>query len=322
MILRYAVGRVAQMVPTALIVSFLVFSLIHLIPGDPVKVMLGYSGDDASGAGYSREVYLAMRERMGLDDPLYVQYARWLGRALQGDLGTSLVTGQPVLEAILTRFPATLLLAAIAFCVAGAIAIPMGILAAVRHNTIVDFVVTGVSILGICVPNFWLALLLVLFFSLHLGWLPSLGYVSPTENLGEFLRRAAMPTVVLAAASAARVVRFLRSDVLEQLHQDYVRTARAKGIPRRRILWRHVLKNSLITTATVMAFEVVHLLGGSTVVEVVFSWPGVANLLLQAIYARDFPVVQGVVLLLALTVMFANFAVDIVYRECSRGRGN
>ncbi len=168
-------------------------------------------------------------------------------------------------------------------------------------------------ILGISVPNFWLALLLILFFSLHLRWLPTFGYTPPNEDFGKFLQHLAMPTIVLGVATAAQVTRFVRSEFLEQLGQEYVRTARLKGLPERLVLWKHVLKNSLIATATAMGFQVIHLLGGSTVVETVFAYPGVSYLLLQSIYARDFPVVQGVSLLMALIVVIANFIVDIAY---------
>lgn len=302
------------MIPTVLILTFIVYSLIHLIPGDPVMVMLGYGGDDAPSGAFSQEVYDIMRRRLGLDQPIYIQYINWLGRVVQGDLGNSLQSGEPVLKIMMARYPATLYMAAAAFLFGLIIALPAGVIAAVRQNTIVDYITSGFSILGICIPSFWLALLLILLFSLHLGWLPSIGYVPPTESPLGFLRTVAMPMVVLGLGMAAHVVRFLRADVLEQLHQDYVRTARAKGIPRSRVLWRHVLKNSLITTATVMGFEIGNLLGGSTVIEVVFAWPGVSYLLLQSIYARDFPIVQGVVLLLAMTVIIVNFIVDIAYR--------
>lgn len=311
--LRYALERLVHLVPTMILISAVAFALILLIPGDPVLVMLGYS-DEAAEGSFSRETYDHMRRKLGLDQPIPVQYLTWLGRALQGDLGTSLVSGQPVLEAIASRMPATLYLAAGALLLAVLIAIPTGVLAAVHQNRVADHGTMGLVAVAISVPNFWLALLLILVFSIHLRWLPTFGYTPPNEDFGAFLRQIAMPMTVLAVSTAAHVTRFVRSEFLEQLSQDYVRTARLKGLPERLVLGKHVLKNSLVATATVMGFQVVHLLGGSTVVETVFAYPGVSYLLLQAIYARDFPVVQGVSLMMALIVVITNFVVDLAYK--------
>lgn len=312
MIARYTLQRLLQLIPTLILITALVFLLIHLIPGDPVLVMLGYSGEHGEGA-FSRDVYDQMRVKLGLDQPIFVQYLSWLGRAVRGDLSDSLLNGQPVLQTILDRLPATLFLAGTAFVLAMLIALPAGILAAVRQNSAADYGTMGLVTLGISVPNFWLALLLILVFSLHLRWFPTFGYVPPTEDFGRFLQHLAMPAVVLGTYTAAQVTRYVRAEFLEQLSQDYVRTARMKGLPERLVLWKHTLKNSMIATTTAMGFQVAHLLGGSTVVETVFAYPGVSYLLLQSIFARDFLVVQGVVLFLALTVVAVNFAVDVLY---------
>jgi peptide/nickel transport system permease protein len=312
MIARYAAQRFVQMIPTVLLISALVFGLILIIPGDPVMAMLGYVTEDRSRV--SPEVYARMRERLGLDDPIHVQYLRWLGRALQGDLGTSVVSGQPVTNIILGRLPATLYLAIASMLLAIAIAIPGGLWAAVRQNTPVDHTASAFVLFGICTPGFWIALLLVLVFSIWLGWLPSLGYTPPQENFGKFLTQLAMPMVVLGTEVGAQILRFVRTEFLEQLHQDYVRTARAKGLPRRVVLWKHTLKNSLIAATTVMGFQVAHLLGGSTIIETVFAWPGISYLLVQSIFARDFVVVQAVVLVIAMIVLIVNFMVDVLYR--------
>lgn len=312
MIARYTAQRAAQLIPTVLVISFLVFFLIHLIPGDPVRVVLGYGGDDAS-APIPRELYEQTRRELGLDQPIPVQYLNWLGGVIRGDLGRSLATNEPVLSIILNRLPATLYLASAAFILAMVIAVPAGILSAVRQNTLPDYVSSVLAIIGMALPNFWFALLLILFFSINLRWFPTIGYVPPNENFGKFLQHITLPTIVLGTATAAAVTRFMRAEFLEQLNQDYVRTAVAKGLPRRLVLWKHTLKNSLIVTATAMGFQIAHLLGGSTIVETVFSYPGVSYLLLQSIYARDFPTVQGVVLFIALIVVAVNFLVDILY---------
>lgn len=312
MVLRYTLQRVTQLVPTVLLISFLVFFLIHMIPGDPVRVMLGYGGSD-DAANIPRELYERTRRELGLDQPIYIQYWNWLSRALQGDLGRSLATNEPVLHVIFSRLPATLYLALASFLLSLVISIPLGILAAVKQNSPADYAASLFAILGLCIPNFWLALLLILFFSINLRWFPSIGYTPPQEDFGQFLRHITLPTIVLGTATAAAIMRFMRAEFLEQLRQDYVRTATAKGLPRRLVLWKHTLKNSLIVTSTAVGFQVAHLLGGSTVIETVFAYPGLSYLLLQSIYARDFPLVQGVVLFLALTVVLVNFLVDIFY---------
>ncbi|MBP1156463.1 MULTISPECIES: ABC transporter permease [unclassified Paenibacillus] len=312
MILRYSIQRLVQMVPTVILITIIVFMLMHLIPGDPVAVMLGYT-EEGSSAAFSQEVYKEMQVKLGFDQPIYIQYLDWLINVAKGDLGSSFVSGQPVSDIIVSRIPATFYLALSSLLLAVLISIPAAIFAATRQNSLADYTVMGFSLLGVCIPSFWLALLLILLFAVNLGWFPALGYVSPQDGFNEFLKALILPTIVLGTATAAKVVRFMRSDVIEQLQQDYVRTARAKGLPQQLILWRHVLKNSFITTSTVLAFEIGYLLGGSTVIETVFAWPGVSYLLLQSIYQRDFPVVQGVVLLLALTVVIVNYVVDIIY---------
>ena len=311
MIVRYAAQRLAQMIPTLLVITAMVYALILIVPGDPVMAMLGYVAGERSVV--SPEVYARMRERLGLDDPIYVQYVRWLGRAVQGDLGTSVVTGQPVLNLILSRLPATLYLATASLLLAIVIAIPGGLWAAVKQNTAVDHAAMAFVLFCICTPSFWVALLLVLVFSIWLGWLPSIGYTPPEQDFGRFLIHLIMPTAILGTEVAAQVLRYVRTEFLEQLHQDYVRTARAKGLPERLVLWKHTLKNSLIATTTALGFQVAHLLGGSTIIETVFAYPGIAYLMIQSIYNRDFAVVQGVVLFIAVTVLLVNFLVDVLY---------
>lgn len=314
MLLRYSVKRLFQTIPTLIVISVVVFGLILVVPGDPVLHMLGYVGDDIQVQQVvDQEVYTRMRERLGLDQPILIQYAQWLRRTVQGDLGTSLNHGVPVLDIILDRIPATFYLGAAALLIGLVIAVPLGIFAAVRRGTWVDHLGNGIVIFGIVTPGFWVALMAVLIFSVHLGWFPSIGYAAPQERPIQFLRHLTLPAFVMGIDVAAGLLRYLRADLLEQLRQDYVRAARAKGLPERIVLVKHALRNSLVATVTVLGLDVSGLLGGSTIIETMFAYPGISYLLLQSIYARDFPVVQGVVLMMALMVVVVNYLTDVVY---------
>jgi peptide/nickel transport system permease protein len=303
----YLLRRLVQLVPVLLLASFIVFFIIHLIPGDPVEIMLGEER-------YDRTQYEILRKKMNLDQPVYVQYASWLGRVLHGDLGQSLRTQRPVLDTVLERFPATIYLALAALALGVLFALPAGTLAAVKQNTIYDYSAMGFALFGIAVPNFWFAILLILGFGLYLGWFPTLGYVDPTANFPRFLWHLTLPALVLGTDLASTVTRYVRAEMLEQLRLDYVRTARAKGVPRRQVIFKHTLKNSLIAATTVIGLQVGRLLGGSTVIETVFAWPGVARLVLEAVYSRDYPLLQGAVLFLAFVYVGVNLIVDVVYK--------
>ncbi len=312
MLAHYVIRRLLQLVPVLLLVSAVVFFIVYLIPGDPVLVMLGVDTD--LGAQYTEEQYRELQRQLGFHQPVYMQYWNWLGRVLQGDLGLSLQSRRPVFDILLERYPATLYLAGCALLIAVLIAIPAGVFAAIRQNTLVDYAAMGYAMWGIAMPNFWLALMLIVIFSVELGWFPSIGYASPLEQPLRFLSHAFLPALVLGSDMASSLTRYVRAEMLEQLSQDYVRTARAKGLPRRRVIVKHVLKNSLIPVVTVMGLQIAHLLGGSTIVETVFAWPGVGRLLIEGIYARDYPIVQGAVLVIALTFVFLSLIVDILYK--------
>ena len=303
----YILRRLLQLIPVLLLASFIVFFIIHLIPGDPVEIMLGEER-------YDRAQYELLRKKMNLDQPVYVQYAGWLGRVLHGDLGQSLRTQRPVLDTVLERFPATLYLALASLVLGIVIALPAGTLAAVKQNTIYDYGAMGFALFGIAVPNFFFAILLILGFGLYLGWFPTLGYVDPTTNFPRFLWHLTLPAAVLGTDLASTVTRYVRAEMLEQLRLDYVRTARAKGVPRRLVIYKHTLKNSLIAATTVIGLQVGRLLGGSSVIETVFAWPGVARLVLEAVYSRDYPLLQGAVLFLAFTYVGVNLVVDVLYK--------
>jgi peptide/nickel transport system permease protein len=302
---RYLLRRVGQAVIVLFGVSLAVFSIIHLVPGDPVRLALG--------TRFNQETYDALVARAGLDDPLVVQYVNWLGNALTGDLGVSFRSGRPVTELILERLPATLSLAFGAIVVALLIALPLGLISALRPRSAVDYVATFISQAGISIPDFWLAIVAILVFSLTLSWLPSSGYVALTDDPFQWARHLVMPAVVVGTVSGAILTRFVRSSALEALGQDYTRTARAKGLPRRVVVNRHVLRNALVPVITVTGIQLAYLLSGVVVVEVVFAWQGLGQLALQAVETRDYPLLQGAVLLFALFFLVVNLVVDLLY---------
>jgi peptide/nickel transport system permease protein len=304
-VLGYLLRRVGAVVPVLGVVSAVVFSLIHLTPGDPVRIMLREEADPVAVA--------TLRHQLGLDQPLPLQYLTWLGRAVQGELGRSIRTNQPVVEAIRQRAPVTLSLALAALLVALAIGLPAGILAALRRNSVMDVLATLVAIAGVSLPSFWLAMLLILVFSVALGWLPPLGWVSPDRDPVGWVRSLVLPSVTLGVAIAAVVMRMTRASLLEVLELDYVRTARAKGLAERRIVLGHALQNALIPVVTVVGLQAGALLGGAVITETIFALPGVGRLLVDAIFQRDFPIVQGVVLFLAVNFLVVNVLVDLTY---------
>ena len=301
----YLIRRLATMVPVLVVVSVVVFSIIHLTPGDPVAIMLREDADPAAAA--------ALRKVLGLDRPLPIQYLTWVGRAARGELGRSIRTNQPVAEAILERLPVTLSLAGASTLLALAVALPAGILSAVRRNSVADVTGTLAALSGISMPNFCLATLLILLFSVKLGWLPPLGYVSPAKDFWAGLRSLILPSITLGTAMTAVVMRMTRSSLLEVLQLDFVRTARAKGLGGTVVLLRHALRNALIPVVTVVGLQAGALLGGAIITETIFALPGVGRLLVDAIFQRDFPIVQGVVLLLAVNFLLVNLLVDIAY---------
>ena len=324
--LTYILRRVALIIPTFFGVTLLAFALIHLIPGDPVENVSGERGMDP-----------ARRERLlhefGLDRPLAVQYATYVRQVLRGDLGISLTTHEPVLDEFLTLFPATVELAFFAMLLAVCIGLPAGILAALKRNTIADYAVMGVSLTGYSMPIFWWALLLILFFSVQLGWTPVSGRIAVEFDVlsstglmlidtlrggetGAFrsaLSHLVLPSIALGTIPLAVIARMTRSSMLEVLREDYVRTARAKGLPYWRVVLIHALRNALIPVITVIGLQVGLLLSGAILTETIFSWPGVGNWLIHGVQSRDYPVVQGGILLVASIVISVNLIVDLLY---------
>jgi peptide/nickel transport system permease protein len=286
-------------------VSFVVFIIIHLVPGDPVRVMLGLQADQAKVE--------EIRHLMGFDRPILVQYVDWLWSALHGDLGQSYITGDSVAAAVGQRLPATFSLALAALLIALVIALPAGMISAMRPGSLTDYAAMIFSQIGVSVPDFWMGILLILIFSLGLGWLPPSGYTSPTENLGEWLKHLILPATTIGLITASILTRFVRSAILEVLHQNYVRTAHAKGLPEPRVMTRHVLLNAAIPIVTIVGLQMASLLGGVIIVEIIFAWPGLGRLALDSVTRRDYPMVQGAVLLVALSFAIINVIVDLLY---------
>jgi peptide/nickel transport system permease protein len=301
----FLVRRLLATLLVILGVSFVVFMIIHLVPGDPVRVMLGLQADQAKVE--------EIRHLMGFDRPVLVQYADWLWDALHGDLGESFITGQSIAQAVRQRLPATLSLTLAALLVALAIALPAGIISAVYPRSPWDYAAMLFSQLGVSIPDFWMGIVFILVFSLALGWLPPSGYASPFGDFGEWLQHLILPALTIGLISGSIMTRFVRSAMLETLHHDYVRTARAKGLVERRILLRHVLPNAAIPIVTIVGLQMASLLGGVIIVEIIFAWPGLGRLALDAVIRRDYPMVQGAVLLVALSSAFINLLVDLLY---------
>ena len=290
---------------TLFLITVIVFLGVRMIPGDPARVM---AGTDADAAGLEE-----IRQKYGLRDPIPVQYARWLGLALRGDLGESIRTRDSVLRLVGQKLPITLQLAAYSIVVALLIAIPIGVLAAVRRNTVWDYVASSVSLCGVSIPNFWLGIMLILLVSVRLRWLPASGFVPFLQDPWANTQRLLMPAAVLGAALAAVLMRQTRNSMIEVLSADYIRTAYAKGLRTRIVVFRHAIRNGLIPVITIFGLQLGVLIGGAVVTEQIFVVPGFGRLILEAVFTRDYPVVQGVVLITASAYVLINLLVDVSY---------
>jgi peptide/nickel transport system permease protein len=304
--LRYLIRRLLQTVVLLLVVSLVVFALVTQAPGGP-SILL----DRNMGA----EEIARMRAILGLDQPLYVQYARWLGQVLRGNLGTSYQVGLPVLEIIAQMLPNTLILSAAALALSLIIAIPAGVASAARPYTPVDHTVTFLCFFGISVPTFWLGLMLIVLFSIMLGWLPPGGMrtIGGAGSPLDVARHLVLPAVVLGTANMALFARYTRSSTMAVLRADYVRTARSKGLAEPAVLYRHAFRNALITIVTVVGLQLPRLVGGAAITETVFAWPGMGSLAVRAAFERDYPMIMGITLVISSVVVFSNLLVDLVY---------
>lgn len=295
--LRYVARRLLHLIPVLLGISFLVFMLVHLVPGDPVRVMLQDVG--------SPEQVERVRHQLGLDRPIYLQYGTFVIRAVQGDLGRSIHTRRPVALELAFRLPYTVRMAVAATLVAVVLGIALGSIAAVNHRSVLDYGTMVIALAGVSLPSFWFGLVLILIFSLYLKWLPPAGADSVLHLI--------LPAITLGSGAAAIIARLTRSSMLEILHQDYIRTARAKGVADRRLVFHHALKNAMIPVVSIVGLQFAGLLGGAVIVETVFGWPGIGRLAVEAIFNRDIPVIQAVVLVAAVIFVFVNLLVDLLY---------
>jgi len=304
-VIEFLVRRAFISAVTLLLITVIVFSGVRLIPGDPARVL---AGTDADASGLEE-----IREKYGLKDPIPVQYLRWLSLALRGDLGESIRTRTSVAWTVAIKAPITIELACLSLLVAVSLAIPIGVVAAVRRNTAWDVLASSVSLCGVSIPNFWLGIMLILLVSVRLGWLPASGFVPLAEDFTGNLKRMLMPALVLGSGLAAALMRQTRNAMIEVLSTDYVRTARAKGLAQPAVVVRHALRNGLIPVVTILGLQMGALMSGAVVTEQIFVIPGFGRLIVEAVFTRDYPVVQGVVLLTAASYVLINLLVDVSY---------
>ena len=303
--LEFLLRRAFISAVTLVLVSLIVFAGVRAIPGDPARVLAGAEADESG--------LEEIREKYGLKDSVAVQYLRWVGHAVRGDLGVSIRTRQPVATTVAVKLPITIELTILSIAVALAIAIPAGVLAAVKRNSAWDVLMSGLSLGGVSVPNFWLGIMLILLVSVRLGWLPASGYVPPWVDPIDNLRRMVMPALVLGTGLAAVLMRQTRNAMIEVLSADYIRTARAKGLAQPAVVVRHALRNSLIPVVTILGLQMGALMSGAVVTEQIFVVPGFGRLIVEAVFTRDYPLVQGVVLITASAYVLINLLVDVSY---------
>lgn len=302
---RYILQRLLTTLVVLLGVTFAVFLIIQLVPGDPARVILGVQANEQNVA--------ALRERLGLNEPFFVQYGNWLWNAIHGDLGKSLITGQAVTPQLLSRLPATLQLAGVALIFGMLIAFPAGIISAIKPGSKIDIAASVFSQLGVAVPDFWMGIMLILLFSLTLNWLPARGFTPIGEDFVDWLKHIILPAATLGIISGSIQTRFIRSAMLEVMSENYIRTGRSKGLPERTVISEHALPNAMITIVTIIGLQVTALLSAVVVVEVVFGWPGLGRLALEAVLDRDYPLLQGTVLTMASLLALVNLGVDLLY---------
>ncbi|NKC13590.1 MAG: ABC transporter permease subunit [Gammaproteobacteria bacterium] len=306
--LVYTINRILQLVPVVLILSIVVFGFVQALPGDVIDTLADEEMID------DPEIRKALEKEYGLDKPIHIQYLYWLGNVLQGDFGKSLVTRRPVSIELIERIPATAYLALVGITLSMLIAIPLGTLAAVRRNTAADYAAQTTSLAGISIPEFWFAILSILFFSLFLGWLPSSGYYSPAENLPKSALYLVLPAIAVGFRQAAFTTRLTRSSMLDEISKDYVDTGRSLGLSERRVIYKYTLRNALIPTVTISGLQLANLMGGTVVLESIFAWPGIGFAIYEGIQLRDYPVIQAGVLVLGVIVVIVNLLVDLLYR--------
>jgi peptide/nickel transport system permease protein len=306
--LAYTLRRIAYLIPVLFVLTVVVFTFVEMLPGNIIDTLVGTEGID------DPETRKILEKEYGLDQPVYVRYAKWLGRTLQGDLGISIVTRRPVTLELMSGIPATVYLAVVGITLSMLIAVPLGTIAAVRRNTGIDYTAQVTSLAGISIPEFWFAILCVLLFSLYLGWLPSSGYVSPFVDFWGSLRFLILPAAAIGFRQAAYTTRLTRSSMLDEMNKEYVDTARSLGFSEGKVIFKYTLRNAMIPTITISGLQLANLLGGTVVLESIFAWPGVGRAIFEAIIQRDYPMIQAGVLVLGVIVVTINLLVDLTYR--------
>lgn len=303
---KYIIRRIFDLLPTIFVVAVIVFIVTRMIPGDPASVMLGPQA--------SVEDIEALRQKLGLNEPLYMQFLQYIGNLLQGNLGISYTYNEPIMSLIMDRFPNTVILAISALIIAVIIGIPAGIISASKQNSLLDYSVMLISLIGVSMPIFWLGVMLVLYFSVNLGWLPATGMGTLEEGFIPYIKHLILPSITLATIPMATFARITRSSMLEVISHDYIKTARSKGLSEFLVICKHAFKNALTPILTVLGMQISMMLGGAVLTETIFSWPGMGRLIVDAIDKRDFVVVQGTVLFIAVIFVVVNLLVDILYK--------
>tara|TARA_Y100001934_G_scaffold116418_1_gene142485 strand:+ start:14134 stop:15084 length:951 start_codon:yes stop_codon:yes gene_type:complete len=306
--LAYLIRRILYLIPVLLVLTVVVFTFVQLLPGDIIDTMIGEEDVE------DPEVRAALEKEFGLDQPVYVQYVKWLGRAVQGEFGKSLITRRPVTYELMEGIPATVYLAVVGIGLSMLIAIPLGTLAAVRRNTPTDYAAQVSSLAGISIPEFWFAIMCVLVFSLYLGWLPSSGYISPFVDFKQSLIFLILPAIAVGFRQAAFTTRLTRSSMLDEMNKEYVDTGRSLGFSENKVIYKYTLRNAMIPTITISGLQLANLLGGTVVLESIFAWPGIGRAIFEAIIQRDYPLIQAGVLVLGIIVVIINLCVDMTYR--------
>ena len=308
----YLTKRVLLFFPTLLLVTIAVFVILRVVPGDPAVLLLAGTGDDAEEQ-YTQEQLQAMRAKLGTDRPIYIQYTDWVWKMLRLDFGESYFFRTPVYDDIAERLPVTIELGLMSVLLASVVAVPLGVYSAIKQDTVGDYITRVITITGIALPNFWVAIMIIFFLVLSFGYFPPLGYESVWDKPWNNLQQMIFPAIALGTSNMAFLARITRSAMLEVLHDDYIRTARAKGLSERVVIFRHALKNALLPVVTVFGYEFGRLLSGTVIIEVIFLVPGMGRLLVTSIFNRDFPMIQAVVLLIAVIVLILNVLMDLLY---------
>lgn len=306
--LAYVIRRVAYLVPVLLVLTLVVFTFVEMLPGNIIDTLAGTEGNN------DPEVRKILEKEYGLDQPVYIRYAKWLAHVVQGDFGNSLVTRRPVAVELMSGIPATVYLAVVGISLSMLIAVPLGTIAAVRRNTAIDYTAQVTSLIGISIPEFWFAILCVLFFSLYLGWLPSSGFANPFVDFWASLKFLILPAAAVGFRQAAYTTRLTRSSMLDEMNKEYVDTARSVGLSEGKVIFKYTLRNAMIPTITISGLQLANLLGGTVVLESIFAWPGIGRAIFEAILQRDYPLVQAGVLVLGVIVVVMNLLVDLTYR--------